>query len=195
MNYANWKSGLIRWLHSLKNKQNWIAALEKVLVQNGLEINNCWKLTIVGNLIQREKLLKIALNNYLISQPQFSFLPNITKLTHINSSNFHNFWKDIYKTKGVVYVMCNCTTKKLIVGSISSNVFTRFKSHIKERVDRLQYKAAMYVRNLDIHSWIIFPVAVSKNENSRKIMEGWWARQLKSYIINNLIELITHEIT
>lgn len=91
--------------------------------------------------------------------------------------------------------MFNCSTKKMIVGSTSATIFERFKSHLLGHSDKISKNAAKYVKRLGLENWIIIPVTYETNENIRRTLEGYWARRLKDYIINNPIELSMHKIT
>ena len=50
--------------------------------------------------------------------------------------------QNINEKKGVVYIMLNCKTKKMIVGSTSRTAIHRFQQHLRVRSDTISKKAA-----------------------------------------------------
>ena len=84
--------------------------------------------------------------------------------------------KNAYYINMVVYIMFNCVTKKLIIGSTSSNIYIRFASHLKGKTDKISKKAAQYIINKGISNWLILPVDTADNIKTLKQKEGNWAR-------------------
>ena len=112
----------------------------------------------------------------------------------INLANFtlQDLW-NINEKKGVVYIMLNCKTKKMIVGSTSRTAIHRFQQHLRGRSDTISKKAARYIVNLGPNKWIILPLEYTNDmsEKERILREAYWQRRFKNYLINRPIELLS----
>lgn len=109
-------------------------------------------------------------------------------LSHLQHLTWDHFLKS-YSTKGVVYLLFNTTTKKMVVGSTSQSMFIRFRSHLTGRVDNISRRAANYITNLGTHQWIILPLEYVPSKQLLHKQEGLWARRFRDFLINNPIEL------
>jgi hypothetical protein len=91
--------------------------------------------------------------------------------------------------------MFNTLTKRMVVGSTSSTIYSRFKSHLTGRVDNLSRRAANYIVNKGPHLWIILPIEYLSSKLQQYESEGRWARVFLNYLINNPIQLTTFKPT
>lgn len=117
-----------------------------------------------------------------------------TLIQHKLDQNLYHL-KQAYNKRGVVYLMYNTLTKKMVVGSTSANMYQRYAQHIRGRVDNLSRKAANYIINKGVQVWIIIPLEYSNSRTTLYQLEGVWARKLRAYLINNPIELKTRKLT
>jgi hypothetical protein len=106
-------------------------------------------------------------------------------IQHNSKINYYSY-KLSYYLKNCVYLIFNPKTKKVIIGSTSSTIYSRFKQHLAGKTDNLSKQAAHYIQNLGIEQWIIIPLEHLHNstQQTRYIAEGKWARLFKNYLID-----------
>lgn len=92
--------------------------------------------------------------------------------------------------KSCVYLMFNLHTKRIIIGSTSRNIYTRFSSHLRGQYDKISRRAANYIVNRGIENWLIIPLETGIVKENLKV-QGYWARIFKHLLINNSIKMFS----
>lgn len=86
--------------------------------------------------------------------------------------------------------MFNLQTKRMIVGSTSNTMYSRFKSHLKGDANSIGKRAANYITEHNPTSWMILLLEqINNGKSNLRKAEAYWQRQFKDYLINNPIEL------
>lgn len=87
--------------------------------------------------------------------------------------------------KGLIYILCNVSTRRVYIGETAANLLERWRRHFYDSRHDKKRSSYRYLNKLGFHKWMILPLEYVENEKHLKYCERGWMNMFKHEMIND----------